>query len=186
MPDWAGGWYELGESIKTYRYDASVGRYEYLVRHEATHMLLAHVTGDNAPYWMQEGFATTMPDYVTAGKLAINRYDTVLNAFESNRLPTVKEHVSTNLETLTDTFDVRLYYGFSSAMALYLLDNTDDDQITKLFEELKKYPYIPVTMSEKVPETQAVAEECFTKVLGRSFYDFYSGFDKWLEDMLAG
>ena len=64
MPDWAGGWYELGESIKTYSFDASLSRYENLVRHEATHMLLADVTGDNAPYWMQEGFATTMPDYV--------------------------------------------------------------------------------------------------------------------------
>ena len=77
MPDWAGGWYERGESIKTYLYESTKERYEYLVRHEATHMMLTAATNDNASYWMQEGFATTLPGYVTAGKLEINRVDTV-------------------------------------------------------------------------------------------------------------
>ena len=64
----------------------------------------------------------------TSGKLAISRYDTVLTAYETDRLPTVKEHVTANLETLTDTFHVRLYYGYSSVMVLYLLDKAEEEQ----------------------------------------------------------
>ena len=120
MPDWVGGWYERGESIKTYLYDAPVERYQYLMRHEATHMMLADATNDNAAYWMQEGFATTMPEYATKGKLAINRESIVKQAMESGRLPTLAEHTAANLESMNADFDVQLYYGFSSAMVVYL------------------------------------------------------------------
>ncbi len=185
MPDWAGGWYERGESIKTYIYDTSQERYEYMVRHESTHMMLAAATNDNAAYWMQEGFATIMPDYIAKGKLAINRSDVLKEAISQDSLPTVKEHTATNIETLTDMFEVRLYYGFSSAMVLYLLEKTDTATLLKLFNELETYPYISLTMGEKVFDTQAITEKCFKKATGKAFDDFYSGFDDWLKEKLS-
>lgn len=185
MPDWAGGWYESGESIKTYIYDTSQETYEYMMRHEATHMLLAHTTNDNASYWMQEGFATTMPEYVLSGQLLINRKDVVKEAYDTGRLPTVSEHVNTNIEMLSDMFDVRLYYGYSSAMVVYLLERTDDATLLRLFEELKTYPYISLTMGEKAYDTQAITEKCFKKATGKSFDDFYSNFNSWLVGKLT-
>ena len=185
MPDWAGGWYESGESIKTYLYETTPETYEYLVRHEATHMLLAAATNDNAAYWMQEGFATTMPEYVTMGKLVINRKSTIKEALDAGKLPSVSEHVNTNIETLTNIFDVRLYYGYSSAMVVYLLEKTDDATLLRLFDELETYPYISLTMGEKVFDTQVITEKCFKKAMGKSFEDFYSGFNSWIITKLS-
>jgi hypothetical protein len=185
LPDWAGGWYESGESIKTYLYDASPGRYEYLMRHEATHMMLSAVTNDNASYWMQEGFATTLPALVAEGKLEINRGSVVKEAIELGRLPTVREHVETNHETITDMFDVRLYYGYSSAMAVYLLEKMDSTTLSRLFYELETYPYISLTMSEKTFDTQVITEKCFKKVTGKTFDEYFEGFDSWVRAKLS-
>ena len=185
MPDWAGGWYERGESIKTYLYDTTQDYYEYLARHEATHMMLSAVTCDNASYWMQEGFATTMPVYVTTGALEINRIDTLREAYGSGRLPTFQEHVETNIESLSEIFDVRLYYGYSSAMVIYLLEQTTDDTLKKLFNELNTYPYISLTLSEKARDTQVITEKCFKKATGKTFAQFYAGFDEWLKLKLS-
>lgn len=185
MPDWVGGWYERGESIKTYLYDTTRERYEYLVRHEATHMMLSAATNDNASYWMQEGFATTLPGYVTDGKLAINRIETVKEALRTGRLPSFEEHAQTNIETLTDIFDVRLYYGYSSAMVIYLLEKIDDVTRLKFFKELETYPYISLTMGEKVYDTQFITEKCLKKATGKTFEQFYAGFEDWLKAKLS-
>jgi hypothetical protein len=185
MPGWVGGWYERGESIKTYLYDTSLERYQYLMRHEATHMMLADATNDNAAYWMQEGFATTMPGYAATGKLAINRESTVRQAMESGRLPTLAEHTAASLESMTDSFDVQLYYGYSSAMVVYLIEHTDDDTLIELFDELRTYPYISLTLSEKAMDAEAITEKCIKKATGLTLEEFYSGFDEWLEARLS-
>ena len=185
MPDWAGGWYERGESIKTYLYDTTQEYYEYLARHEATHMMLSAATNDNASYWMQEGFATTMPNYVVTGALEINRIETLREAYASGRLPTFREHAETDIESLSEIFDVRLYYGYSSAMVIFLLEQTSDDMLKRLFHELDTYPYISLTMSEKANDTQAITEKCFKKAMGKTFDQFYAGFEKWLKGKLS-
>ncbi len=185
MPSWVGGWYERGESIKTYLYDASLERYQYLMRHEATHMMLAYTTNDNAAYWMQEGFATTMPEYAAAGKLAINRENIVKQAMESGQLPTLAEHTSSNLESITDSFNVQLYYGYSSAMVVYLMEHTDDETLIELFEELRTYPYISLTLSEKARDAEAITEKCLKKATGLTLEEFYAGFDEWLTARLS-
>ncbi len=185
LPDWAGGWYENGESIKTYIYDAAPGRYEYLMRHEATHMMLSYATNDNAAYWMQEGFATTLPTFIADGRLEINRKDVLEEAFSQGVLPTVKQHVNTNIEELTDMFDVRLYYGYSSAMAVYMMQKMDQPTLKRLFYELKTYPYIALTMSEKAFDTQTITEKCFKKATGSKFYDYFDGFENWLNSALS-
>ena len=185
MPDWVGGWYERGESIKTYLYDTSLERYQYLMRHEATHMMLADATNDNAAYWMQEGFATTMPQYVDTGALAINRESTVRQAMEAGKLPTIAEHTAANLESMNVDFDVQLYYGYSSAMVVYMLERTDDATLRELFEELRTYPYISLTLSEKAMDAEAITEKCIKKATGRTLEEFYAGFDEWLAAKLS-
>ena len=82
-------------------------------------------------------------------------------------------------------FEVRLYYGFSSAMVMYLIEKTDDATLLKLFDELKTYPYISLTMGEKVYDTEVITEKCIKKATGMAFEQFYEGFDAWLRAKIS-
>lgn len=183
LPNWAGGWYEAKESIKFYIRSRAPKDYYHLMRHETTHMMLADVTNDNASYWLQEGFATTMPNTLLNYDL-FNDLNILRQFYDSDNLPKVTEHIAINLENITARDDVRLYYSFSNAMIIYMLENMKKDTLLAFFNELASYPNIPVTVAEKIPETNKRVLESIKKATGKSFEEFYDGFDKWLIEQL--
>lgn len=183
LPNWAGGWYESKESIKFYIRSKAPEDYYHLMRHETTHMMLADITNDNASYWLQEGFATTMPNALLNYDLFID-LDILRQFHDSDNLPKVTEHIDINLENITERDDVRLYYSFSNAMVIYLLENMEKETLLAFFNELSSYPNIPVTVAQKIPETNNRVLESIKKTTGKSFEEFYNGFDKWLIEQL--
>jgi hypothetical protein len=184
LPNWAGGWYEANESIKFYSYSKNPEDYYNLMRHETTHMMLADVTNDNASYWLQEGFATTMPNVLTNNELFIDK--AILRQFHDiGSLPNVKDHIDLNLENITERNNVRLYYSFSNAMVIYLLEKMDKDTLLDLFKELSAYPYIDLTVAEKIPQTNKRVLASLKKATGKSFEEFYKEFHTWLLDEIS-
>jgi hypothetical protein len=70
-------------------------------------------------------------------------------------------------------------------MVVYLLERTDDATLIKLFDELRTYPYISLTLSEKALDAEAMTEKCIKKATGRTMEAFYSGFEEWLRAKLS-
>jgi hypothetical protein len=183
LPGWVGGWHENGEAIKIYAVLRNAEPYESMMRHEATHTALSELTGDNAAYWMQEGFAVLLEDSGTGALDApsVRDMNALIELYGRGRLPALADHLSANPERLTDPLDVRGYYAYSNAMVVWLLLRCGRDRIPSLFDALKEFETIPGVAAAKIEPLNERTAAALRKAAG---VEFGEEFEKWLVEQI--
>jgi hypothetical protein len=183
LPAWVGGWHESGESIKLFAAMRRADAYAPMLRHETTHMALSELTGDNAAYWMHEGFATLLEQTGTAALTSpyIADMDALEGLYRQKRLPDITDHLSANPELLSDSLDVRGYYAYSCAMVVWLLDERSPDILKPVFEALRACDMIPGTAAEKI---EALNERTAAALRSAAQIEFGEDFEDWLEQKI--
>lgn len=183
LPGWVGGWHENGEAIKIYAAIRGAEPYESMMRHEATHTALSELTGDNAAYWMQEGFAVLLELSGTDALAApyVQDMDALVELYGRDRLPALADHLSANPELLTDSLDVRGYYAYSNAMVVWLLLRCGRERIGLLFDALGEYETIPGAASGKIEPLNERTAVALRETAG---IEFGENFEKWLAERI--
>jgi hypothetical protein len=182
LPAWVGGWQEYGEAIKTLAgaYPVDTGDFRSMLNHESTHRMVSELSNDNASYWIQEGLASVFQQTLSDPGLPNMARDEAGQDFTP-----YAAQKDINLERLGGA-DVMKYYATSKAFAAFLLDTYGWGKVRQALEYMKKYPLIPVTGAEKIPDTNARTDEAIRDVFGFSTDDdFQQAFDTWLNSLHA-
>lgn len=135
LPSWVGGWAESEESVKM----CCFGMYtpeEYMdtLAHEACHMVVSEISGNNACYWLHEGLAGMMEDE----GMDINSYDRLVLRMNENNgsLMGFEDIQYEDYEALDDQFVVGGYYASCKVMACALKDEYGMDGIVDMLRSL--------------------------------------------------
>ncbi len=180
LPDWVAGWQEYGEAIKTRAgaFPVETGDFWRMLNHETTHLMVSELSNDNASYWIQEGLAGVFQHTLSDPGLPNMAKEETGQEFTP-----YAEQKGISLERLSGA-DVRKYYATSRAFAAFLLDTYGWGKVRQALEYMKKYPLIPVTGAEKIPESNTRTDEAIKAILGLDTDDaFQQAFDEWLDGM---
>lgn len=184
LPEWVGGWHEYGEAIKSFTgaYGSNAANYKPMLNHESTHRMVSELSNDNASYWLQEGLAGVLEDWLD------NPDGEYLQPHEASMEYTpFAQHKSIDLEKIgmEDPGAVGLYYATSKAYAAFLMDQFGWAKMREALEYMKKHELIPVTGAEKIIETNSRTDEAFKAVFGiADDTGMQSTFDQWLKELL--
>ncbi len=166
---WAcAGWYEFGESIRMFiaKGKEDVGSIAYIVRHELVHLFTMTKAKGNVAYWLAEGLATNYEDVTRRS------YASVMQSAK-NRLMSIEQLESIELEKLTDMQDIRNYYINSELVISFIIDKYGEQVLDTILNGLAQMPSLEGTGHENDTVYREYLSQILPSVLGlRSYEDF--------------
>jgi len=128
VPDWVGGLFDGKIRISLDPDGGVTPRLEGVLRHELSHALIRHASGDRAPGWLHEGLA----QWFEGKRLTIHDQREIFK----NRRPVSLSEMDESFGRKTDRATAQSNYGEALGLVEYLIQNRGEGAIVCLLRDL--------------------------------------------------